>query len=91
MAGIKAQIGYWRRSGAYGGKPSIVMGNTVHRQLAVSAPDSITYVNSSEGLAYLAIVIGLYSRRVMGKPRSEAFSAGRCKAARPLILSRKPC
>ena len=32
MAGIKAQIGYKRRSGTYGGKPSIVVDNTLDRQ-----------------------------------------------------------
>ncbi len=29
LAGIKAQIGYKRRPGKYGGKPSIVVDNTL--------------------------------------------------------------
>lgn len=32
LAGIKPQIGYRRRSGKYGGKPSIAAGNTLARQ-----------------------------------------------------------
>jgi len=71
MAGIKAQIGYRRRSGTYGGKPSIVVDNTLDRQFNVTAPDTawvtdITYIKTTEGFAYLAVVIDLYSRRVVG-------------------------
>ncbi len=39
IAGIKAQIGYKRRPGKYGGKPSIVVDNTLNRQFDVDAPD----------------------------------------------------
>ena len=71
MAGIKAQIGYKRRSGTYGGKPSIAVNNTLDRQFDVPAPDTawvtdITYIKTNEGFAYLAVVIDLYSRRVVG-------------------------
>jgi len=31
LAGIKAQIGYKRRFGSYGGKPSMVVDNTLSR------------------------------------------------------------
>lgn len=71
LAGIKAQIGYKRRSGKYGGKPSIVIDNTLDRQFNVDAPDrawvtDITYIKTYEGFAYLAVVIDLYSRKVVG-------------------------
>ena len=71
IAGIRAQIGYKRRSGIYGGKPSIVVDNTLDRQFDVTAPDTawvtdITYIKTTEGFAYLAVVIDLYSRRVVG-------------------------
>ena len=71
IAGIRAQIGYKRRSGIYGGKPSIVVDNTLDRQFDVIAPDTawvtdITYIKTTEGFAYLAVVIDLYSRRVVG-------------------------
>lgn len=71
MAGIKAQIGYKRRTGKYGGKPSVVVNNTLDRQFNVDVPDcfwvtDITYIKTYEGFAYLAVVIDLYSRRVVG-------------------------
>ena len=51
LAGIKAQIGYKRRPGKYGGKPSIVVDNTLDRQFDVDAPDQfwvtdITYIKT---------------------------------------------
>ncbi len=71
LAGIKAQIGYKRRPGSYGGKPSVVVDNILARQFDVEAPDrvwgkDITYIRTQEGFAYLAVVIDLYSLRVIG-------------------------
>ena len=71
LAGIKAQIGYKRRPGSHGGKPSLVVDNTLDRQFDVAAPDrvwvtDITYIRTLAGFAYLAVVIDLYSRRVVG-------------------------
>lgn len=71
LAGIKAQIGYKRRPGSYGGKPSVIIDNTLDRQFDVETPDrvwvtDITYIRTLEGFAYLAVVIDLYSRRVVG-------------------------
>ena len=71
MAGIKAQIGYKRWPGHYGGKPSLAVDNTLDRQFDVDAPDKawvtdISYIRTLEGFAYLAVVIDLYSRRVVG-------------------------
>ena len=71
LAGIKAQIGYKRRPGKYGGKPSVVVNNTLNRQFNVDAPDrfwvtDITYIKTSERFLYLAVMIDLYSRRVVG-------------------------
>ena len=71
LAGIRARIGYKRRPGSYGGKPSRVVDNTLARQFDVAAPDKawvtdITYIRTQEGFAHLAVVIDLYSRRVVG-------------------------
>jgi len=71
LAGIKAQIGYKRRTGKYGGKPSIAVDNTLNRQFEVGGPDrvwvtDITYIKTYEGFAYLAVVIDLYARKVVG-------------------------
>jgi len=40
LAGIRAEIGYKRRPGKNGGKPSIVIGNALDRQLDVAEPDT---------------------------------------------------
>jgi len=71
IAGIAAQIGYKRRPGRYGGKPAIVANNTLDRQFEVDAPNTvwvtdITYIGTHEGWSYLAVVIVLFSRRVVG-------------------------
>ena len=71
LAGIKARIGYKRKPSSHGGKPSRVVDNTLARQFDVAAPDKawvtdITYIRTQEGFAYLAVVIDLYSRRVVG-------------------------
>jgi len=41
LAGIAAQIGYKRRPGKYGGKPSVVVDHTLDRQFDVAAPDKV--------------------------------------------------
>ena len=71
LAGIAAQIGYKRRPGRYGGKPAVTAENILDRQFEVDAPDTvwvtdITYIKTREGWLYLAVVIDLFSRRVVG-------------------------
>ena len=49
----------------------MVVDNTLDRQFDVESPDKvwvtdITYIRTLEGFAYLAVVIDLYSRRVVG-------------------------
>jgi len=49
----------------------VVVDNTLDRQFDVAAPDKvwvsdITYIKTYEGFIYLAVVIDLYSRRVVG-------------------------
>ena len=91
LAGIKAQIGYKRRPGTYGGKPSVVVDNTLNRQFDVDAPDrfwvtDITYIRTREGFLYLAVVIDLYSRRVVGwATHSRQYTDLVLQALLPLI------
>jgi putative transposase len=71
LAGIRAQIGYKRRPGMYGGKPYLAIGNTLDRQFDVEAPDKawvtdIAYIRTHEGFAYLAVVLDLFSSRMVG-------------------------
>lgn len=71
LAGVRAQIGYKRKPGSYGGRPSVVIDNTLDRQFDVAEPNAvwvsdITYIKTYEGFLHLAVVIDLYSRRVIG-------------------------
>jgi putative transposase len=57
--------------GSYGGKPSLVGDSMLDGQFDVGPPGrfrvtDITYIRTLEGFAYLAVVIDLYSRRVIG-------------------------
>lgn len=71
LAGINALIGYKRRTVSYGGNPSILIDNTLACRFEVDTPDkvwvtAINYIKTSEGFANLAVVIDLYSRKVVG-------------------------
>ncbi len=70
-ADIKAQIGYKRRPRIVGGAPAIIAENKLQQNFDVDTPDTvwvtdITYIRTHEGWLYLAVVIDLYSRRVVG-------------------------
>jgi putative transposase len=96
LAGILAQVGYKRRPGRYGGKPAVVASNTLDRQFEVEAPDKvwvtdITYIKTHEGWLYLAVVIDLFSRRVVGwsaQPRMTTDLA--LQALLAAVWRRKP-
>lgn len=54
LAGIAARIGYNLRPVSCGGKPAVVVTNTLDRQFEVDAPDKvwvtdITYIKTHEG------------------------------------------
>jgi len=67
---LKAQIGYKRRH-ITGGKPSKVADNLLARQFNPPAPNKIwvsdiTYIRTYEGFLYVATVMDLFSRRIVG-------------------------
>ena len=69
--GFKAQRGYGKRLRPRGGAAAIVAPNLLEQQFAVSEPNmawvtDITYIATHEGWLYLAAVIDLYSRQVVG-------------------------
>ncbi len=96
LAGIQAQIGYKKKPGVYGSKPSVVVDNTLDRQFTVVAPDrawvtDITYLRTHEGFAYLCVVIDLFSRRVVGWAiQSRQTSELAVQALLMAIWRRKP-
>lgn len=69
--GIKAQVGYKKHRYSKGGEPSVVAPNHLKRQFDVKEPNNtwvtdITYIRTYEGWLYLAVVVDLFSRRVIG-------------------------
>ena len=69
--GLRAQVGYGRRPRPRGGQVSTVAPNRLDRRFDVSAPNThwvtdITYIRTHEGWLYLAVVLDLYSRQVVG-------------------------
>ncbi|WP_372239214.1 IS3 family transposase [Pseudomonas sp. DE0157] len=75
--GLRSQTGYRRHLGFYGGKPTVASPNHLARQFKVSELNKvwvtdITYIRTYEGWLYLAVVLDLFSRQVIGwsmKPR----------------------
>jgi putative transposase len=67
---IKALRGY-KAPRVINGRPSIIAPNTLAREFTVARPDQawvtdITYIRTWQGWLYLAIVVDLYSRKVVG-------------------------
>ena len=68
---LRAQRGYGRRPNPQGGRPATVAPNRLEQRFDVAAPDThwvtdITYVRTHEGWLYLAVVLDLFSRQVVG-------------------------
>jgi len=69
--GIRAQRGYKRHKGYYGGKPAHVAPNHLNREFEAQGPNErwvtdITYIRTHEGFLYLAAVLDLFSRQIVG-------------------------
>jgi putative transposase len=67
---IRPVRGYSRRP-KFGAKPSELAPNVLQRQFAVSRPNKawvtdITYIRTWEGWLYLAVVMDLFSRKIVG-------------------------
>lgn len=96
LADIKAQIGYKRRPGGRSGKPAIVTDNRLAQQFDVGRPDQIwvtgiTYIKTHEGWCYLAVVIDLFSRRIVGWAMQGRMTTDLvCQALLMAVWRRKP-
>ena len=72
LAGIRSQTGYRRRRPRHrAGKPSMLVPNRIDRQFDVDRPNAawvtdITFIRTYEGWLYLAVVVDLFSRQVVG-------------------------
>ena len=70
QAGLRSQSGYRRRPHV-GGVPAVIAPNRLDRQFDVLGPNEawvtdITYIRTQEGWLYLAVVLDLFSRQVVG-------------------------
>ncbi len=72
LAKLRSQTGYRRRSPKYkAGKPSTLAPNRLERQFEIDRPNAtwvtdITFIRTYEGWLFLAIVLDLFSRQVVG-------------------------
>lgn len=69
--GLRSQTGYRRRPGPRGGPPHVVTPNHLNQNFDVEGPNQvwvtdITYIRTMEGWLYLAVVLDLFSRQVVG-------------------------
>ena len=60
---LRSQAGYRRRPGQRYGRPAVVAPNHLQQQFDVT---DITYIRTYEGWLYLAVVLDLFSRQVIG-------------------------
>jgi len=70
LAHIRALRGY-KAPRPVNGRPSVVAPNRLNREFTVESPNlawvtDITYIRTWQGWLYLAVVVDLYSRRVIG-------------------------
>lgn len=68
--GLRALHGYRTRKWTIG-KPAVLIPNLLQRQFTVTKPDAawvtdITFIRTWQGWLYLAVVMDLYSRRIVG-------------------------
>lgn len=78
--GLRAQDGYGRRPQRRGGAPSIVSPNLLNWEFNVAAPNThwvtdITCIKTHEGWLYLATVMDLFSRRIVGRAMQNSLHA----------------
>ncbi len=96
LEGLRSQTGYRRRPGKYGGKPAVASPNLLKRQFDVVEPNKvwvtdITYIRTYEGWLYLAVVLDLFSRQVVGwSMKSQMTSDLALDALLMAVWRRKP-
>jgi len=71
QANICAVRGYKKPKGIYGGKPHLVAPNALDREFEVDQPNQwwvsdITYIHTHEGFLFLAVVMDLFARNIVG-------------------------
>lgn len=77
--GLKALRGYKAPKGYYSGKPDNVTPNSLKREFDVAMPNQwwvsdITYIHTHEGFLFLAVVMDLYARNIVGWSMSDRIT-----------------
>ncbi|WP_100215585.1 IS3 family transposase, partial [Xanthomonas phaseoli] len=94
--GVRAQVGYGRKPRFHGGTECAAAANLLARQFDVTAPDTawasdFTFIRTHEGWIYLAVVIDLFSRQVVGwAMRDRADTELVVQALLSAVWRRKP-
>jgi putative transposase len=79
LAEVAADRGYKRRQQYHQGEVATIAPNLLNREFTVDKPNQawvtdITYVKTAEGWLFLAIVLDLFSRQVIGWSMSERIN-----------------
>ena len=79
LAGLKSERGYKRRNKYRSGEVATVADNIIDRQFNVDHPNQvwvtdITYIRTYEGWLFLAVVMDLFSRQIVGWSMSEKIN-----------------
>jgi len=96
IMGLRSHSGYGRRPAPRGTRPSVVAPNVLQRQFQTDAPNQvwvtdITYIRTREGWLYLATVLDLFSRKIVGWSMSERMTRELAiNALRAAIKTRNP-
>jgi len=94
--GLRAQVGYGRRPRPRSGPEGTVAGNVLARAFTTAAPNrawvtDITYIRTHEGWLFLAVVLDLFSRQVVGwAMRSTQHTGVVLQALLAAVWRRKP-
>ncbi len=74
--GLKALLGYTSPKGYYSGKPDKITPNSLNREFDVAKPNQwwVTYIHTHEGFLFLAVVMDLYARNIVGWSMSERMT-----------------
>ncbi len=94
--GLRALVGYGKRPRALNGPTGAVAGNVLSRAFNAPAPNQswvtdITYIRTYEGFLYLAVVLDLFSRQIVGwATRSTPHTDLVLQALLAAVWRRKP-
>ena len=94
QAKLRANIGY-KRPYLKSAIPSVIADNHLQQQFVVFEPDEvwvsdITYIKIYEGWLYLAIVVDLFSRKVIGWSMQSTMTSNIVIKAMMMAIWRRP-